>query len=203
VAHATRPELKARHPVHVVLRTHPEIGSLRRGMMYHAVRRATVRVAKREDFRIVHMSIQRTHVHLLVEADGKRALSRGMQGFLISAAKQINAAMSGGVHVARRRGTVFIDRYHATIITSPRQARHALKYVMLNWRKHGEDREALAGGKIDVFSSAARFESWAECGALPASDDQLRVTPPKTWLLQQGWKLHGATISCFEVPSAM
>src|ERR1051325_11548996 len=31
----------------------------------------------------------------------------------------------------RRRGTVFPDRYHAEIITSPTQARHALSYVVI------------------------------------------------------------------------
>src|SRR5205814_9644640 len=94
--------------------------------------------ARRCDFRIVHLSIQRTHLHLLVEADDKAALASGMQGFQISAAKQLNAAISRG-KPQRRRGTVFPDRYHAEIITSPRQARHSLAYVLANWRKHRED----------------------------------------------------------------
>jgi len=37
--------------------------------------------------RILHVSTQRTHIHLLVEADHKDALASGMQGFQISAAK--------------------------------------------------------------------------------------------------------------------
>ncbi len=121
--------------------------------------------ARREGFRIVHLSIQRTHVHLLVEARNKGALAAGMQGLQISAAKHLNAAISKGKPGPRRRGTVFPDRYHAEIITSPRQARHALSYVLNNWRKHQEDRAApMSSWKIDWFSSAAMFPGWAEYG---------------------------------------
>jgi hypothetical protein len=104
---------------------------------------------------------------------------------------------------------VFPDRYHAQIITSPRQARHALLYVMSNWRKHGEDRRATSSGwRIDWFSSAAMFPDWAEYGDEawlwrgPPTYDPLLVYRPGTWLLREGWKIHGATISCRDVPSA-
>ncbi len=82
--HLTRPELAARFPVHVVLRRAEAIGTLRRLDFYAAIRKATMRVAKRQDFRIVHLSIQRSHIHLLVEATDKASLARGMQAFQIS-----------------------------------------------------------------------------------------------------------------------
>jgi REP element-mobilizing transposase RayT len=118
--------------VHIVLRTVRAVGNLRRRCVYQAIREATLVTAMRADFRIVHLSIQRTHVHLLVEADDKAALAHGMQGFQISAAKHLNAAISKGRPGPRRRGTVFPDRYHAEIITSPTQARHAIGYVRFN-----------------------------------------------------------------------
>ena len=138
--HQRRPVHHASHPVHVVLRAVKAVGSLRRRRTYQAIRAATRVVARRQDFRIVHVSIQRTHVHLLVEAKNKLALAAGMQGFQISAAKHLNAAISMGRSGPRRRGAVFPDRYHAVVIDSPRQARHALSYVINNWRKHREDR---------------------------------------------------------------
>jgi hypothetical protein len=52
--------------------------------------------------------------HLLVEAGSRTALARGMQGFEISAAKHLNAAVSKA-RGRRRRGAVFPDRYHARI----------------------------------------------------------------------------------------
>ena len=210
--HKQRPYLHARNPVHVVLRVIPAVGSLRRRVAYHAIREATLTTARREDFRIVHLSIQRTHLHLLVEANDKAALASGMQGFQISAAKHLNAAISKGKPGPRRRGTVFPDRYHAEIITSPRQARHALKYVLSNWRKHGEDQMLpMREWKIDWFSSAAMFPGWAEYGPYeeepflwrgPETYEPLVVSQPRTWLLRAGYKKAGPPISTREVPSA-
>jgi REP element-mobilizing transposase RayT len=206
--HKERPFLHARYPVHVVLRVIDAVGNLRRRCVYQAIREATLTTALREDFRIVQLSIQRTHVHLLVEANDKAALARGMQGFQISAAKHLNAAISKRKPGPRRRGVVFPDRYHAEIITSPRQARHTLSYVMNNFRKHQEDLRAPASSwTIDWFSSAAMFTGWAEYGDEPflrrgpPTYDPLVVYQPKTWLLREGWKKSGS-ISCREVPAA-
>jgi hypothetical protein len=183
------------------------VGNLRRRCVYQAVREATLTTARREDFRIVHLSIQRTHVHLIVEASDKAALARGMQGFQISAAKHLNAAISKGKPGPRRRGAVFSDRYHATIITSPRQARHAMSYCLNNWRHHEEDRRApMSGWTIDWFSTAVMFPGWAEYGDAPflwrgpATYDPMVVYQPRTWLLREGWRKAGA-ISCHDVPA--
>jgi REP element-mobilizing transposase RayT len=134
--HKARPFLHERYPVHVTLRAVSAVGYLRRRRIYQAVREATLTAARREDFRIVHLSLQHDHIHLLVEAKSKEALAKGMQGFQISAAKHLNAAISKDRPGPRRRGSVFPDRYHAEIITSPTQARHTLSYVLNNWRKH-------------------------------------------------------------------
>ncbi len=206
--HEQRPYLHARYPVHVTLRVGGAVGNLRRRCVYQAIREATLTTARRENFRIIHLSIQRAHIHLLVEADDKDALSRGMQGFQISAAKHLNAAISKGKPGPRRRGPVFSDRYHAEIITSPRQARHTLSYIANNWRKHQEDlRAPMSSWTIDWFSSAVMFPGWAEYGDEPflwrgpETYDPLIVYQPRTWLLREGWKKAG-TISYREIPSA-
>jgi REP element-mobilizing transposase RayT len=185
--------------------------------MYAALRAATIAVALRElayddvngAFRIVHISIQRTHVHMLVEADNKLAMSRGMQSFMISAAKHINRAYSEKLGLTvRRRGRVFADRYHQEIIETPRQARHALAYVLNNWRKHREDRRAgTETWKVDPFSTGWHFMGWRERADEDVhwrhrdTYDPLVVYFPKTWLLSAGWRKAG-TISLYEVPSA-
>jgi len=206
--HKPRPFLHARYPVHVVLRVIAAVGNLRRRCVYQAIREATITTARREDFRIIHLSIQRTHVHLIVEANNKGALASGMQGFQISAAKHLNAAISKGKPGQRRRGTVFPDRYHAEIVTSPRQARHTLAYVMNNFRKHHEDRAApMSTWKLDWFSTAIQFPGWAEYGDEaflwrgPPTYEPLIVYQPRTWLLREAWKRAGS-ISCYEVPSS-
>jgi len=205
--HRARPELAARHPVHVVLRVIRDVGNLRRRFAYKAIREATLTTALREDFRIVHLSIQRTHLHLIIEAENKAALASGMQGFQISAAKHLNAAISRN-RPERRRGAVFPDRYHAEIITTPTQARHTLSYVMNNWRKHQEDRaEPMRTWTIDWFSTGAQFPGWAEYGDEPFmwrgpdTYDPLLVYQARTWLLREGYKRGGPPISFREVPS--
>src|ERR1051325_11301101 len=194
--HKARPFLHERYPVHVTLRVVSAVGKLRRRCVYQAVREATLTTARRENFRIVHLSLQHDHIHLLIEAKDKEALAKGMQGFQISAAKHLNAAISEGKPGPRRRGTVFPDRYHAEIITSPTQARHALSYVLCNWRKRGEDRAApMSTWQIDWFSSAVMFPHWAEyrddevfLWRRPPTYDPLQVFMPRTWLLREGWK---------------
>src|ERR1041385_2911904 len=103
--HVKREEIKPYHPLHGAMPAAPDVRSLRRRKMYKAIREATITAAMRERFRIVHVSLQRNHVHMLVEAEHKAALGRGMQGFQISAARNINAALGDGER--RRRGKVF------------------------------------------------------------------------------------------------
>src|SRR4051794_20273518 len=74
--HETRAQLTGRDPILVTVRVAKAVGSLRKRQIYRALRFALITVAVREDFRIVHFSLQRTHLHLIVEATSKRALSR-------------------------------------------------------------------------------------------------------------------------------
>jgi REP element-mobilizing transposase RayT len=191
--------------LHIVVRVAPAVGSLRRRKLYKAMRDATITAALREWFRIVHISLQRNHVHLLVEAEHKAALSRGMQGFLISAARHINTALGDGAR--RRRGKVFADRYHIEVITTPTRARHAISYVLGNWRHHKEDQHGLARTwLVDPFSSAIMFPDWQELEGQPwmwpirETYDPLMVRRPQTWLLREGWKRTGGAISARTVP---
>ena len=203
--HDARPDFKRHHALHIVMRVAPAVGSLRRRKLYQAMRYATISAALRERIRIVHISLQKTHVHLLVEAENKKALARGMQGFTISAARHINTALGDGAQ--RRRGKVFVDRYHLKVITSPTQAHHTIRYILCNWRHHGEDREGLLSTwLVDPFSTGILFPDWAELEDQPCmwplreTYDPLFVRTPTTWLLRGGWKRGGGPISAREVP---
>ncbi|HEY0993232.1 MAG TPA: transposase [Kofleriaceae bacterium] len=203
--HKRRPAIRPDQPLHVVLRVVAQVGNMRRRSLYKAMRDATITAGLRERFRIVHISLQRNHVHMLVEASNKLALARGMQGFQISAARHINTAL-GVDRYRRRRGPVFADRYHLEVITSPTQAHRTLSYVLNNWRKHREDRDGLASTwLVDPFSSGISFPGWKELDdkavMWPVRDgyDPLFVRRPASWLLREGWKLV-APISARDVP---
>ena len=195
-----RPAHSASRPVHVTLRVTSAVGGLRRRRAYHAVRRALLTSFVRQDFRVSHISIQRTHIHLICEADDTTALARGLQGFQISAARRLNAAITADRKLSTpRTGAVFPERYHAEPLTSPRKVRNAICYVLNNWRHHGEDtRRSL----LDPYASGLFFDGWAgRTSPFPPPDgyDPLPVTYPQTWLLATGWRKH-ALIDPWETP---
>ena len=128
-------------------------------------------------FRVLHFSVQADHVHLLVEADRPSRLSSGVRGLAIRMAKAINRAISG-------RGAVWADRFHARALTTPREVRHALVYVLQNWKKH----EPAAVG-IDPRSSGAWFVGWRD--VRPCVRGRSPVAAPRTWLLRTGWWRRG------------
>ena len=201
--HKTREVFKPNHPVHVILRVAPDVVSLRGFGLYQALRAALVTTYARNCIRIVHISIQGTHIHLLVEANNRMSLARGMQGFEIAAARHINAAVTRRTGV-RRTGTVFPDRYHAVIIRTPRQARSNVAYVLNNWHKHGESQKGAARQwPIDLFSSAPSFNGFDDFDPRavewPPTYFPLPVWEPRTWLLSTGWKKHGL-VRTTEVP---
>ena len=115
--HQTRPPLAARHPVRVTLRT--VLRGLRRRAAYRAIRRATRTSLARADFRIVQLVARDARLELLVEADDKHALARGLQGFQVACARHLNAAIARG-------GTLFPARYRAAILTSRAAVRRAV-----------------------------------------------------------------------------
>jgi len=207
-SHAARPSIKARNPQHVTLRAVAEVGWLRRLDIYAAVRHALRTVLPRShEFRIVHLSIQNTHIHLLVEASDKHSLANGMRAFQISAAKTINAVYSCRRRLnERRRGRVFADRYYTEDISSVRQVRNTLSYVLNNWRRHRDDAGAysLFEGRLDPYASGLSFAGWREAipeeqRTLPRHYEPLEVSRPRTWLLGVGWT-RANPISMFETP---
>ena len=187
VPHRVRPEHKDYQPVHVTMRAARRLGSLRRQSVFVAMRRALGK-ASRVWFRVVHFSVQADHVHLMVEADDRVRLSRGMAGLAIRVARAVN-------RVLRRRGRVWNDRYHARALRSPREVRHGLVYVVMNWRKH------VPGARgFDPCSSAFWLDGWRHGQRPPGPTDLTRgleeafeppVQPPSTWLASKGWRRHG------------
>jgi len=133
---------------------------------------------------------------VIVEVAGREALGRGMQSFKIRLAKAINA------YLHRAKGAVFADRYHVRILRTPTQARNAIAYVVLNYRRHGEDRGIPYPERwLDPFSSAPYFDGWKQRGVGPPANGASPAEPPRTWLLQEGWRRgRGGLISVIEVP---
>jgi REP element-mobilizing transposase RayT len=188
VSHLARPPLSRHHPLHVTLSVARGIESLRGSAMFRSIRAALAGARARFSLRLVHFSVQRDHLHLLVEANDRRALSRGMQGLSIRVAKAVNRRLG-------RRGSVFADRYHARALKTPREARLALRYVLLNARKHERGHRRIPAGFVDGCSSAPWFDGWSRPRELAfVTSARVRESPvvaPRTWLLRVGFKRAG------------
>jgi REP element-mobilizing transposase RayT len=203
--HRARPRHYHGHPVHVTLRA--RFGPLRSQVLYPTIRLAIQRAAhaRPEAFRVVHYSVQSNHVHLLVEAGDRRALSAGVRGLAVRIALYLNG-------ILMRKGPVWADRWHGRALTSPREVRHALVYVLANFRKHGG---RGTGAGIDPYSSGPWFDGWREwhptSGAAPrfagrapprsVAEGGAPVTPARSWLLSRGFRRAGL-VSWSEAPRA-
>ncbi len=202
--HAPRKRFDRLTAAHVTLRLVDDIKTLRTPDAFFALRKATKSVLGRADFRIVHLSPEDDHLHLLSEANNDEAISKGIQAFEISAAQHLNRALSKHLP-SRRKGSVFADRYHTRFVTSPTQARNTIVYVLNNWRHHDQDElPDTRDWDVDYFSSAVSFDGWEELETRPflytiPEDRRLCVSQPQTWLLRQGWRKAGL-ISMNKVP---
>jgi len=206
--HLARPRHRAGEPVHVTLRA--RLAPLRSQHVFPTVRLALLRAGRRypDSFWLLHFSVQRDHVHLIVEAKDKRALSSGVRSIAIRIARYVNELLS-------RRGALWADRFHSRALKTPSEVRNAILYVLANFRKHA-DRFRRAG--IDPFSSGAWFDGWREwspssgrappwaewaawrtdanaayAGSAPHHDERAAcvVSPPHGWLARIGWRRRG------------
>ncbi|HZS39317.1 MAG TPA: transposase [Polyangia bacterium] len=159
--------LKRRFPVHVTVRMREDVCGLRSKSCFSALKSAFNAANGRVGFRVVHFSVQGNHVHFLVEAEGNRELSRGMQGLNVRMALALNRLM-------QRRGKVFADRYHAVVLKTPTQTKRALHYVVHNRQHHAPGR--YSADWRDPFASA-----------------QGPLVAPRTWLLSVSQRARSTT----------
>lgn len=165
ISHARRPRVSRHVPHHVTVRACRGTWNLRSQRCFAPVARALRLARDRGDFRVVHFSVQHDHLHLVVEADHRHAMSNGLRALLSRAARGINGVM-------RARGRRFADRYHEHVLSNPSEVRNALRYVLANRASHRARRGLpVDHAGVDPFSSRV----------VPL------VAPPRSWLLRIGW----------------
>ena len=187
VPHDARPPHKARNPIHVTLRLHSEAPPIAREWVMKTIHGA-IRDSHKPGFRLVEFNVLSNHVHLLAEAASTLELSRGMQGFAGRLALRLNRTL-------KRTGKLFATRFHARALTTPRDVRNTLRYVLLN-RKHHDTHTRFDRYWIDPHSSAPWFTGWAEPIRGAHWKHELGAQPPptqraSTWLLAIGWRKRG------------
>jgi len=178
----------------VTLRVRRGLPGLRSRRFLRELRPSLREACERRGFRVVHYSVQRNHLHLLVESAGKDALGRGMKAISARVARAVQRAF--GV-----AGPVLHGRYHLRVLRSPREVRNALAYVLLNARKHWRERHGSPPPEgLDEASSGRWFPGWRRAFASrEPPPERPEVAVPRTWLLSVGWRRHGL-IDPAEVP---
>ncbi len=192
--HVPRPRVIRATPVHVTIRLVPSIRRLRSTRRFRVIRRALVSGGLRFGFRLVHYSVQNSHLHVLGEAESERAVGRAMKGLGVRIARGLNRLL-------RRRGTVIAERYHLRVVRDAAQARRTIAYVLNNLRRHMAQRGLrLPDDHLDECSSAAAFDGWASARSSatracrsrdPCPELPLGVHPPESRLLQYRWRAGG------------
>jgi REP element-mobilizing transposase RayT len=194
VPHATRDAFR-RLPAHVTVRLRPRLPSLRTVAIVRELEHSFAVGCTRPGFRLAHYSLQGNHAHLIVEATDREALGRGMKAVGARIARAVN-------RIARRRGPVLAERYHLRLLPTPTEVRRALRYVLLNARRHAAKAgAALSTAKVafDPASSARWFDGWKRWvpgthdgdPRLPPGRRRCPVARPRTWLLRVGWRRQG------------
>ena len=192
-SHLRRPSLASRHPLHVSLSVENDLPSLRSPKLYRLVEACLGAAKDRFGFRLVHYTVQKHHLHLIVEAKDAEALARGLKGLGVRIARRLNAALC-------RKGRIVADRYFARALMTPREVWAAVRYVMLNSRRHGAQRHQRQDRDwIDPCSSGPWFDGWRELRPQPPPGKPPPVAAAHTWMLRQGWRRHGL-LSLDEVP---
>jgi REP element-mobilizing transposase RayT len=193
IRHRSRDPFPGRYPCMVTLKARPGLPALRNAALVRELERTFRAARERGAFRLIHYSLQHDHIHLIVEANGREALARGMKAIAARFARAVN-------RVFHRGGRVLADRYHLCVLRSPREVRARLAYVLLNHRKHARHAPRAALG--DPASSGRWFDGWSTSPCPRARANAQRdppVAPPRTWLLRLGWRRHGL-IDPREVP---
>ena len=193
VPHKRRAEMKREQPLHVTVRLAPGLPSLRRARELEIVLRYLSAARARHGMRLVHYSIQGNHLHLIVEAESRECVAKGMNALLSPLARALNKLWG-------RRGAVFPQRFPDEVIATPTQARNALRYVLQNGKKHG----VVPRASIDPCSSALAFDGWATPPSIASiHSNQAIASPPvapaSVWLLTTGWRRLGL-LAIDEIP---
>ena len=192
-SHDTRPEFAPRYPQHVTLRAVEGAPSLAREHLMKTIRRA-IQDSHKLAFRIVEFNVLANHLHLIVEAGGAVALARGVQGLVVRLARRLNKVLG-------RSGKLFKERYHARTLTSPRDVRNTLRYVLCN-RKHHAAEKRFDKYWVDPCSSGSWFTGWAGPIRSRHVVEEAKPTADATvWLLTTGWKKHHGPLAFDERPS--
>ena len=183
VSHLRRVPVPTDCPLHVTVRLQKGLPSMRRPRTYDALLAVFTKGCDRFGMRLTHYCVMSNHIHMIIEADDRKAVSRGMKGLLVRIARALN-------RLWKRKGSVFSDRYHDRVLDkdSTKEIRSLLIYVLNNAQRHG-----LRITGIDYYSSGWWFHGYGWWSSAPIDPTLIRhfrgydppVATPRNHILAQ------------------
>jgi len=186
VPHEARPRMRAWAPVFITLRVRDDVPDLRQPPAWASILRTFRAFRGNENLQFVHYSVLANHMHMVGEGQRTSAVSRGMQAFSTRLTKRLNATFG-------RQGPVLAGRYHARELATPTEVRNALRYCLLNARRHAAEHGATIDD-ADVLrrSTAVTFDGWRDPPRMPDRIADYGTSAARTWLLREGWRQLGS-----------
>jgi REP element-mobilizing transposase RayT len=178
IYHRSRPEIPRARPVHVTIKSNKNIiPNLRSKVFYKEIRQGMKR-ARILGIRIIHFSVQRDHVHMLIEAENKKQLGESMRALSISLSKRFSFTLKKKVKALK-------NRYHLHILKSLQEIKNATNYILHNGQKHG------ITDVHDFYSTAINFSDFRASDAFFQFMDDLQsiLAPPFFWSTRRGLKM--------------
>ncbi len=168
---------------HVTLSLKRDCPSLRTNPTFFFALQVFQEEKKRPGFRLLAWTLQRNHLHLVVEAASPEALSRSIQGIQVRLARRWN-------RIWKRKGRVFAGRFHSRIVQSPGDARRVLAYVLKNHLRHG----VKIPCPVDPGSSGLWTDVWLEREVwlearkkFKVEEDPPPLAPPATEIMKDAF----------------
>ena len=152
VSHAKRVEVSSDGLTHCTLGLAACLPSLRQEQERKVIEACCLAAKVRFGCNLLHYSIQRNHMHLVLLAPDSKSMSRWAQGYCIRLAKALNKLWG-------RSGKVWRDRFHSTFTRCTYGMQRMVNYVLNNARKHKLD---IPKGEVDPYSSAPWYTKWMD-----------------------------------------
>jgi len=175
IYHQSRPTLPKDRPLHVTIKfDKKKIATLRNKIFYREIRKSLRRL-RVKGVRLIEFSVQKDHIHFLLESANKIVLGKAMRALSISLSKRFSLLLNRKIKALK-------SRYHLHILNTLKELKNARQYILNNSAKHNSVKDA-----DDLYFSRADFTLFKPSNDLLEFLDDLKslLDLPHFWITKQ------------------
>ena len=175
IYHQSRPTLPKDRPLHVTIKfDKKKIATLRNKLFYREIRKSFHRLHL-SGVRLIEFSVQKDHIHFLLESANKIVLGKAMRALSISLSKRFSLLLNRKIKALK-------SRYHLHILNTLKELKNARQYILNNSAKHTSN-----SNSDDLYFSRADFTLFKPNRDLLEFLDDLKsvLDLPHFWVTKQ------------------